>query len=137
MIEIKWDPTTRELRQFAGIWFPGFFILVGGYVLHRTGSLPWAATIWAAAFTVSAVGYAVPAFMRWVFVGMTLLAFPIGWVVSHVMLATIFFLVITPLGLVVRLLRGDLLQQQFDRSATSYWLPREPARDPARYFKQF
>ncbi len=137
MIEVRWNPSTSELRQFAGLWFPGFFILVGGYVLYRSGSLQWAAAIWAVAFVVSAVGYAVPAFMRWVFVGMTLVTFPIGWIVSHVLLAAIYFLVMTPIGLVVRLVRGDPLQQKFDRSAKSYWVPHNPASDPARYFKQF
>jgi hypothetical protein len=137
MLEINWHPSRRDLRQFAGIWFPGFFALVGAYVGYKTGSLAWAAAIWTPAFAVSAVGYAVPAFMRFVYVGLTLATFPIGWVVSHMLMAVIFYVVITPVGLLLRLFRGDPLDQSFDRSAKSYWVPHNPASDAARYFKQF
>ncbi len=38
--------------------------------------------------------------MRAVFVGMSYLAWPIGFVVSHVILALVYYLVFTPIGLV-------------------------------------
>jgi hypothetical protein len=37
-----------------------------------------------------------------------------------------FFLVITPIGLVMRLTGKDFLARRFDRAATSYWVRRDP-----------
>ena len=137
MIEINWNPSTRELRQFAGIWFPAFWILVGGLCGYKTGSLPITAAIWSAAFVVSLVGYLWLPFMRVIFVGWMCAAFPIGWTVSYLLLAAIFFLVLTPIGLGMRLFGRDPMLRAFDRSANTYWVPHNPGGDPRRYFKQF
>ena len=55
LIEPNLDPSPRELRRFGAIWLPGFFALIGGAVLYRTGSLPAAAAIWSGALFVSAL----------------------------------------------------------------------------------
>jgi hypothetical protein len=137
LLDINWKPSTRELRQFAGVWFPAFFILVGGLVWYKTGSLSIAATIWSVAFVVSLIGYLVPPFMRLVWVGWMAAAFPIGWTISHLVLAVIFYLVFTPIGLLVRLFQGDPMQRKFDRSTKTYWVPHNPGGNTKRYFKQF
>ena len=45
---------------------------------------------------------------------------------SPVILGIMFFGVITPVALLLRLAGKDLLRTKFDRDATSYWIPREP-----------
>ena len=137
MIEINFHPTKRELRQFAGIWFPAFGILIGSVCWYKTGSLPAAATIWSAVFVVSLIGYFWLPFMRLIFVGLMCAAYPIGWTVSYVLLSAIYFLVFTPTGLVMRLFGRDPMQRSLDRSAKSYWVPHNPGGDARRYFKQF
>jgi hypothetical protein len=57
--------------------------------------------------------------------------------VSHLLLLVVYYLVLTPIGLLMRLIGYDPLQRRFDRSAQSYWTPHDPAADDARYFKQF
>jgi hypothetical protein len=64
-------------------------------------------------------------------------AFPIGWLVSHALLAIIYYLVITPIGLVMRGLGKDPIQKRFDPTRKSYWVKREATRDRSRYFRQF
>ena len=49
-------------------------------------------------------------------------AFPIGWVVSHALMAAIYYLVITPMAVAMRLLGRDPLDRRFDRDATTYWV---------------
>ena len=137
MIDINWNPSTRELRQFAGLWLPGFLILVGGLVWYKSGSLPIMATIWSVGFVVCLIGYLIPSFMRLIFVGWMVAAYPIGWTVSYVLLSAIYFLVFTPTGLVMRLFGRDPMQRSLDRSAKSYWVPHNPGGDARRYFKQF
>jgi hypothetical protein len=136
-MDINWNPSKRDLRQFAGIWFPAFFALVGAFVWYRLGSLQMAAFIWGTAFVISLVGFFVPAFMRVIFVGWMVASYPIGWTISHLILTVIYFLVLTPIGLLVRLVVGDPMQRRFDRSAKTYWVPHESSGDSSRYFKQF
>lgn len=47
-------------------------------------------------------------------------------VVNPVVMGLLFFGVITPMALIVRLLGKDLLRLRFDPQAKSYWIPREP-----------
>jgi hypothetical protein len=137
LIEINWDPSRRELRQFAGIWFPAFWAVVGGFVWYHSGELPAAVVlVWAVAAAVSLAGLVNPPWARPVFVAWMKLAYPIAWAVSHLMLAAIYFLVLTPIGLVMRLLGRDPMERRFDRSAQTYWAAHNPCGDTARYFRQ-
>ena len=78
------------------------------------------------------------AFMRMVFLGMSYLAWPIGFVVSHIILAAVYYLVLTPVGLVMRLVGYDPMKRRFDRDGSSYWIARDPSGvDSKRYFRQF
>ena len=54
------------------------------------------------------------------------LAHLLGMVMTRVILTMTFYLVITPMGLLVRLLGKDLLKMKFDRRAASYWVPVDP-----------
>ena len=65
------------------------------------------------------------------------LAFPIGWTVSQVMLAVMFFGLFTPIGLVFRLLGRDPLHRTRRPGLESYWAPKPAPADLRRYFKQF
>ena len=137
MISINWHPTNRELRQFAGIWFPLFWVIVGGLIVLRGGAWVVAEWIVALAVAVGIVGLIWPQLMRPIFIGWMCAAFPIGWVVSHLLLGAVFYLVITPLGLVMRLAGRDKLKLRFDPAAASYWMRRPPTPPASRYFRQF
>lgn len=54
---------------------------------------------------------------------------------SPLILAFIFFVVLTPLGLLMRLFGKDLLRLRLDRHATSYWQPRHPPGPKPESFK--
>ena len=136
MIEINWNPSRRELKQFAGIWFPAFFALVGALVLYHTGSPIVAASISGSGVLLSVFGFFFPPLVRPIFVAWMCAAYPIGWAVSHLLLAIVFFLVITPIGWGLRVLRRDPLEREFDRSASTYWIPHKQARDSKQYFRQ-
>src|SRR5690606_37879755 len=86
----------------------------------------------AVAFSVFA-----PHWLRPVYYAFTIVAFPIGWVVSHVLLAVVFYGVFTPIGLVMRLLGRDPMRRKFDSNAESYWAPHPPRKSLEDYFRQF
>jgi hypothetical protein len=90
------------------------------------------------AVVVPVVGWTVPSFMRAVYVGLSYLAWPIGFVVSHVLLGAVYYLLVTPIGLILRVVGYDPMHRRFDRKAQSYWIERDDAqRDPRSYFRQF
>lgn len=51
-------------------------------------------------------------------------------IVSPIVLGFMFFAVITPMGLIRRMLVKDPLRLRFDQQAGSYWVPREPPGPP-------
>ena len=137
VVQINTNPTRRELNQFGFIWL-GFLAFFGVIAYFKFGSPLVARWLWVAAVVVPILGWLVPAFMRLVFLGMSYLAWPIGFVVSHVVLAVVYYLVLTPIGLLTRLFGYDSMKRKFDPEAKSYWIERRrEAVDTKRYFRQF
>ena len=134
--DIQFDPPRRMLRQFAGLWLLCFGAMAIWEILGRgrTGL----GTIFAIlALTIGPMGLIRPAWMRFIYVGWTVLAFPIGWTVSLILLATIFYGIFAPIALVFRLLGRDALQLLRRPELESYWIPKPVPSDLRRYFKQF
>ncbi|HEX3449234.1 MAG TPA: SxtJ family membrane protein [Isosphaeraceae bacterium] len=134
--DIPFDPPRTTLRQFAGLWlvFFGGMALWQGLARGRVGQALVLALI---AVTIGPLGMVRPDWMRWVYVGWMILAFPIGWTVSQVMLAVMFFGLFTPIGLLFRLVGRDSLHRARSPERSSYWSPKPAPADLRRYFKQF
>lgn len=137
VIEVNRNPSRRELNLFGAIWL-GFFLLVAGGLWLKLHSSVVSVALAAAAVMVPVVGWSVPSFMRVVYVGLSYLAWPIGFVVSHVLLGSVYYLLVTPIGLIMRATRYDPMHRRFDPEASSYWIERDGGeRDPRSYFRQF
>ncbi len=136
MVEINWHPSRKELRVFAVLLIV-FFAIVAAVIYQKTSSVPASITIVVVASIIGLLGWCVPNFMRVVYVTWMLAVFPIGFVISHVILAVVFYLVLTPIGCIMRLCGRDPMQRQFDSSASSYWVARHQENRPSRYFRQF
>ena len=135
IIKINRNPSRVDLTVFGAIWLL-FFAVVGVVVRSRDGSEAVVFGIWAAAVAVPLAGWIAPGFMRIVYLGMAYLAFPIGFVVSHLLLAGVYYLVLTPTGLLMRTLGHDPMNRRRDAGARSYWVPRKSNGDADRYFRQ-
>jgi len=135
MIAIQWNPDRKQLRQFAGIWFPAFCALVGWSVARKTGHWHEVEIGWAIAGIISIAGLVFPPLIRPIFVGLILLTYPIGWVVSHVLLGLIFYGIVTPIGIILRLTGHDPLQINAPLG-NSLWKSPTGKTDPASYLRQ-
>jgi len=83
-------------------------------------------------------GFLFPRALKYVYIAWMSAAIVLGFVVSNVILTVFFFLVITPIGLITRLLGKDFLALKIDREAPSYWISRaRPSKTPAEYEQQF
>lgn len=129
------NPTRRMLRQFSVGWLV-LFVGYGAYQCAWPARWPLGLGLAAAGLVGGLLGWRWPAAWRWVFAGWMLLAFPIGWLVSQLVLAVMFYGIITPLALVFRLRGRDRLARG-KTGAASFWLPREQPADVRRYFQQY
>jgi hypothetical protein len=137
MIQINKNPSPRELRQFAGIWFPLFCAMVGLILFRRLNYHTAAFIVWGIGAALALIGVAAPAIIRPVFIGMMYASFPIGWVMTHLLLGIMYYGVITPIGLIMRLAGRDSMTRRFDPAAATYWIPREQITSNERYFRQY
>ena len=135
MIEINWNPDSRVLRWFAGLQIV-FFCVIAWLWWNSLGATGGAILI-AVSTVVGVIGLVRPAWIKPVYIVWMVAVFPIGWVVSHVVLAVIYYVLLTPIALMVRWRRGDPLQRQLDRAAPTYWTPRRPVDGTERYFRQY
>ena len=136
MHSIDWNPTRQTLRTFA----IGLLVLACAYVAWKAwqGHLRSSqALLCGVAGTLGLVGLISPSLLKWVYVAWMVVVFPIGWCVFQVLLATLYFGVITPLGLLMKLVGRDPLQLRPDPQATTYWNERAPSDDPRRHFRQY
>lgn len=136
VIEINKNPSPKELAWF-GVMFLAFFSLIGGVVWWRFEAQATAYTLWAVAAAIVAVYYVVPAAQKPIYLGWLYAAFPIGWVISHLVMGIIYYLVITPFALVFKVIGRDALDRKIDKNAKTYWVEHRTGGDPQRYFKQF
>lgn len=129
------NPTPRMLRQFAAAWV--VLCLVSAAVHGFTDGDLRAVEIRAGIALVGVLGLVLPGAIRWLFIAVTVVTFPIGVVVSNLLLAGMFFLVVTPLGLLLRCRGRDPLQLKPDRARKTFWHQRRHPDDPTRYLKQY
>jgi hypothetical protein len=145
MIEINLRPDEETLRQFGFIALVGFgfvaalawfewLVFAGGLGAARPLVAGGLAGLSLLSGLLSLVH---PRANLPIYVGLTLLSYPIGFVLSYVIMGTLFFGVITPVGLIFRLMRRDALHRRMEPQAASYWLDPRPRRSRESYFKQF
>ena len=51
----------------------------------------------------------------------------LGAIISPIVMAVVFFLVVTPTGLIMRIMGKDLLKRKYDKTKQSYWIKRDQA----------
>ena len=138
--ETNWNPSPRELRSFGkviAIGFPIVALLLGAPAWVRSHSLP-AWSLWLGGVGLGAglacmlmPRMARPLYLAWMAVGCC-----IGLVVANVLLAAIYFLVVTPIGLALRVTGRDPLRRGIERGRASYWDDAQKSDDAERYFRQ-
>jgi hypothetical protein len=116
---------TSSDRSF-GLIFACLFLIIGVYMVigSRSTAYLWFLLAGALSFVaaVYAPGILAPLNTLWTRFGLLL-----HMIVSPIALGSIFFLVVMPIGLAMRLFRKDPLRLHFDHELTTYWIKRDPA----------
>ncbi|HKG62271.1 MAG TPA: SxtJ family membrane protein [Pyrinomonadaceae bacterium] len=132
---VKWRPDARELRRFAIAMLIGFFVLGALSAWRARGIGTGSIVLWSIGVTLAVAAF-VPKLGRIAYLAVYLPTSIIGYVVSNVMLALMFFLVITPLGFILKLTGKDLLQQRRQKRETQ-WTPVKEIKNEDSYYRQF
>ena len=137
LIPLKTEASPKELAWF-GVLLLAAAGVAGVMAWRATGELTASRYIWIGGALVALVYYLVPPLRRPFFLGWMYATYPIGWVISHVLLAIIYFGVLTPIGFVMRVFGYDPMARGRHPAGGSYWTERERRGvDPSRYFRQF
>lgn len=125
----------KELRKFAVTISIALGVL-GGLVLWRKGQaglIPIA--IGAVIFLAGLVW---PKSLAILYKAWMALALALGFIMSHIILALVYFVVLTPIGFFMKIVKRNPLELSFDRTAESYWIKRQKGlNDMTSYEKMY
>ncbi len=131
--EVVFNPTTCQLRQFLGVLV--FLCGVIAVSFFRKGKYELGSLMVGLMIVLTLVAILRPQLGQGVYTGVTVLAWPIGWLISQVILALVFFGLLTPIGLIMRFRDRDALR--LNSPPHSNWRVRDTQPEPEQYFRQF
>lgn len=124
----------KNLRKF-GILLFFVFAIITGLMLWR--SRPY----WTIPAVISLLflfaGLAIPVLLRGFYRVWMAIGFILGWIMTRLILTVAFFLIFTPIGLLLRIIKKDLLDMKIEKTEKSYWKKHEAVTDKSRHLKQF
>jgi Saxitoxin biosynthesis operon protein SxtJ len=125
----------RELRKFSYL-VGSVLMLFGGAGLFKHWNISVVAAVWIGAAALIAFGLLNPMLLRTVYLFWMAFAFALGWIVSRVILIFLFYLVITPIGMIARLIGKKFIDITFPGETESYWVSKEASKK-TNYEKMF
>ncbi|PKN20260.1 MAG: hypothetical protein CVU71_00225 [Deltaproteobacteria bacterium HGW-Deltaproteobacteria-6] len=120
--EIKNIKGVKSDWKKFGITMGIILALIGSYLLWKKNNYFEYLFFIAAAFLIS--GLMLPVVLKPVYKAWMALAVVMGFIMTKVIMAFIFFLIVTPIGLIARLTGKKFLDMKLDKTAKSYWMPR-------------
>ncbi len=139
--EVNWKPGPREKRSFAKslvIGFPAialFFSLVNWLARHTWK--PFFLWLGVIGFAIGVILWLLPAIAKPFYLVWYFIACCMGFVIGNLLFGIFFFLIFTPIGLVMRR-RGKFSKSMvFDKKSATYWQDVPKVTDLARYYRQF
>lgn len=120
------DRSPARLRSF-GLVVGGVLVLAGLAISWRGGWAHDGVVRWlvVAGVALMSGGLIAPAALRPVYLVWMGFALILGHVMTRVLLTLVFFLIITPIGLLMRALGKDPLARSPESKLASYWIVRE------------
>lgn len=132
--DLDLDPDEIKLRSFGRI---GCTLLALWALAPLRSGAPIHGVALGASLVVGLLSVVGPRVLRPLWVAMMLVGFPIGWTISFVLLAFVYFGMLTPMAIIGRVIGRDPMERGLDRALPTYWKKRVSIDDPARYLRQF
>ena len=128
------QPNMKELRNF-GLIVGGIFLVIGMWPLvwRGEGMRLWALGLGA---VLAPLGLLLPAVLLPVFKVWMKMGHVLGWINTRIILGILFYGLITPMGVVMRLFGWDAMRRVLVRDAQTYRVVRQP-RPKSHMTRQF
>lgn len=124
----------KQLRSF-GLLVGAIFCLIGVWpaIVRGQGLRTWAFVLGGALVLLGSV---LPASLGAIYRVWMLVGHVLGWINTRIVLGMVFFLLVTPIGWVMRMTGRDPMRRRFDSSAQTYrvWRTARPRTHMARQF---
>ena len=116
----KKNPTSKELRAF------GFVILVGfgliGFLLFKKGHMQAAQFVWGGSLLVFLITLTILPLANLIYKAWMLVGKAIGSVTNRIVLALVYYLVLTPIAFTFRIVGRDNLQLKKNKNKSTCWV---------------
>jgi hypothetical protein len=125
----------KDLRKFGLTIGIAFVLLALLLFITKKSSFPYFGSL---GLLLILIGLAAPVILKPLNKIWMSLAIVLGWIMTRVILIILFYLAVTPIGLLVKLFRKDFLDMKIDKNKDSYWQKRERKKfDPLDFERQF
>lgn len=135
LANLNLNPTNRHLRQFGGICV--FAVPLVAWLWTRDTSVTgWCAV---ASVAIGIAAFVKPALVKPLFIGLTIVTFPIGLFVGELAMLMIYFGAFLPMSLIFRVIGRDSLKRRQEVKSTdeSLWQARQQPVGVKSYYQQF
>ncbi len=119
-----------DLRKF-GLTVGGVFCALGLWFYLRHKPFYWYVLV--PGIPLLALGTILPRALKWIYVGWMTLAMVLGAIVSTLLLTVLFYLMVTPIGLLARLAGKDFLSRKRRPTDASYWILRDTSKFKSKH----
>jgi hypothetical protein len=139
--DVNWNPGLAEKRKFAKSLIVGFPVLAAFFsVVTWLGQPTWKPFfLWLGVIglAVGVVLWLLPSITRPFYLVWYFIACCIGFATGNILLIAFYYVIITPIGLLLRGLGKLSLQKSFNKRTSTYWRDVEKRVDLKRYYRQF
>ncbi len=118
----KLDLSRENLRKF-GITMSIAFSVIALIIFFKRGHSNTTVQVISGLFLMMGIFLAnllKPLYIIWM-----KFAFILGWINTRIILLIIFYLLFTPIGIGIKIIRLDLLDRRIDKNSLSYWKKKE------------
>ena len=137
LVSLNLKPSNKQLRDFGLISL--CMCTVIGLLLLELGKIPSKGLV--ILFLIGLVMFVLSrisdALIKPVYLAMVILTFPIGWIISHLVMGLFFYVIVTLIAVLFKIIGRDPLYRKFDPQADTYWLTYKHKRSAKDYFHQF
>ena len=136
LADLNIKPDEKMLRQFGIIALFGFGII--GTIIWIKWNY-WSATyiFWGAGIASFLLALIRPRLLLPLFVFLTVITFPIGFVISNIIIILLYYVLFTPIALLFKIIGRDPLSRHFDTEQKTYWMNRNSNKAVSQRFKQY
>lgn len=114
----------KELQKFG--WLIGFMVLFYcAYIFFKYGILALQGGLPLVGVAILIVATLFPVLLKYIYKIWMAIAFILGWLVSRILIIFIFSFLITPIGLLLRVIGKSPLDILFKDGKNSYWIAKK------------